>query len=132
MFSPSSKETVLTGPYDEQDFDQANDLVKSRQRFFRRPKRPADILGHLMARKGYNQTETANELEITWNEIVGSKWKSQTKVGTIRQGVLEVLVSSSVVNQQLGFKKKQLLSELQTRLPKNNLKDLRFKLGNVS
>ena len=112
----------MSGPYDEQDFDQANDLVKSRQRFFRRPKRPADILGRLMARKGYAQTETANELEVTWNDIVGAKWKTETKVGTIRQGVLEVMVSSSVVNQQLGFKKKQLLSELQTRLPKNNIK----------
>ena len=122
----------MSGPYDEQDFDQANDLVKSRQRFFRRPKRPADILGRLMARKGYAQTETANELEVTWNDIVGAKWKTETKVGTIRQGVLEVMVSSSVVNQQLGFKKKQILSELQTRLPKNNIKNLRFKLGNVS
>lgn len=122
----------MTGPYDELDFDQANDLVKRRQRFFRRPKRPADILGHLMSRRGYGQTETANELQATWNEIVGPQWKTKTKVGTIRLGVLEILVSSSVVNQQLGFKKKQLLSELQTRLPKNNLKDLRFKLGNVS
>lgn len=85
-----------------------------------------------MARKGYAQTKTANELELTWNEIVGPKWQSETKVGTIRQGVLEIMVSSSVVNQQLGFKKKQLLAELQTRLPKNNLKNLRFKLGNVS
>ena len=122
----------MSGPYDELDFDQANDLVKSRQRYFRRPKRPADILGKLMARKGYAQTQTSNELEVTWNEIVGPKWKNETKVGTIRQGVLEIMVSSSAVNQQLGFKKKQLLAELQTRLPKNNLKNLRFKLGNVS
>ena len=85
-----------------------------------------------MARKGYAQTQTSNELEVTWNEIVGPKWKNETKVGTIRQGVLEIMVSSSAVNQQLGFKKKQLLAELQTRLPKNNLKNLRFKLGNVS
>ena len=85
-----------------------------------------------MARKGYAQTQTANELEVTWNEIVGPKWKNEPKVGTIRQGVLEIMVSSSAVNQQLGFKKKQLLAELQTRLPKNNLKNLRFKLGNVS
>ena len=121
----------MTGPYDELDFDQANDLVRQRQRFYRRPKRSADILGHLMARRGYGQTETAKQLEETWNEIVGPKWKMETRVGTIRQGVLEVMVSSSVVNQQLGFKKKQLLFELQVRLPQNNLKDLRFRLGNV-
>jgi len=119
------------GEFDELDFDQTNDLVKLRQRFFRRPKRPADILGQLMARKGYAQTETSNELESTWNEIVGKKWISKTKVGNIRNGVLEVLVSSSAANQQIGFQKRKILKELQTRLPKNKLKDLRFTVGKI-
>lgn len=121
----------MTGPYDEQDFNQANDLVKSRQRFQRRPRRPADILGQLMARKGYAQTKTANELEVTWNEIVGAKWQVKTKVGAIRSGVLEIIVSNSSVNQQLEFKKKKFLVELQTRLPQNNFKDLRFRVGKI-
>ena len=121
----------MTGPYDEQDFDQANDLVKSRQRYFRRPRRPADVLGQLMARKGYTQTQTANELQVTWNEIVGTRWQAKTKVGSIRQGVLEIIVSNSAVNQQLEFKKNKILAELQTQLPKNNLKDLRFRVGNI-
>ena len=121
----------MTGPYDEQDFDQANELVKSRQRYFRRPRRPADVLGQLMARKGYTQTQTANELQVTWNEIVGTRWQAKTKVGSIRQGVLEIIVSNSAVNQQLEFKKKKILVELQTQLPKNNLKDLRFRVGSI-
>lgn len=118
--------------YDELDFSQAQDLVKSRQRFFRRPKRPADILARLMARKGYAQTQSSNELEETWNRVVGPKWQSKTKVGNISRGVLEVLVASSVANQQLGFQKKKLLKELQAQLPQNKLKDLRFRIGNVS
>jgi hypothetical protein len=117
--------------FDEQDFDQTNDLVKSRQRFFRRPRKPADILGQLMARKGYAQTETVNELETAWNEIVGEKWMARTKVGNIRNGVLEILVNSSAANQQIGFNKKKYLKELQKRLPKNNLKDLRFSVGKI-
>jgi hypothetical protein len=131
LIKNASKESALTGPYDEQDFEQANDLVKSRQRYFRRPKRPADILGQLMARKGYAQTETANELEVTWNEIVGTQWKAKTKVGSIRQGVLEIIVSNSAVNQQLEFKKSKILAELQSQLPKNNFKDLRFRVGKI-
>jgi hypothetical protein len=117
--------------FDEQDFDQTNDLVKSRQRFFRRPRKPADILCQLMARKGYAQTETVNELETAWNEIVGEKWMARTKVGNIRNGVLEILVNSSAANQQIGFNKKKYLKELQKRLPKNNLKDLRFSVGKI-
>lgn len=85
-----------------------------------------------MARKGYAQTESANDLEIAWNKIVDQKWKTKTKVGVIRRGVLEIVVSNSTVNQQLEFTKRKLLIELQTQLPKNNLKDLRFRIGNVN
>ena len=122
----------MSEPYDELDFDQAQELVKSRQRYFRKPKTAAQILGQLMARKGYAQTESANELEAAWNQIIDPKWKSKTKVGVIRRGVLEIVVSNSTVNQQLEFTKRKLLTALQTQLPKNNLKDLRFRVGNVS
>ena len=118
--------------YDELDFSQAQDLVKSRQRYFRRPKKPADILGRLMARKGYAQTESANELEETWNQIVGPKWQTKTKIGNVSRGVLEVFVVSSAVNQQMGFQKRKILTEIQNRLPKNKIKDLHFRIGNVN
>jgi len=117
--------------YDELDFSQAQDLVKNRQRYFRRPKKSADILGRLMARKGYAQTESANELEEVWNQVVGLKWQTKTKVGNISRGVLEVFVASSMVNQQIGFQKRKILKEIQTRLPKNKIKDLHFRIGNV-
>ncbi|MFK7767565.1 MAG: DUF721 domain-containing protein [Mariniblastus sp.] len=117
--------------FEELDFSHADNLVNSRQRFARRPKRMADLLGHLMARKGYGQTETANELQTAWADIVGPKWKTKTKVGTIRRGVLQIMVSSSTVNQHLGFNKKKYLAELQKRMPKNNFKDIRFQVGNV-
>lgn len=118
--------------YDELDFSQAQDLVKNRQRYFRRPKKSADILGRLMARKGYAQTESANELEEVWNQVVGLKWQTKTKVGNINRGVLEVFVASSMVNQQIGFQKRKILKEIQTRLPKNKIKDLHFRIGNVN
>ena len=118
--------------YDELDFSQAQDLVKNRQRYFRRPKKSADILGRLMARKGYAQTESANELEEVWNQVVGLKWQTKTKVGNINRGVLEVFVASSMVNQQIGFQKRKILKEIQNRLPKNKIKDLHFRIGNVN
>lgn len=121
----------MSGPYEEKDFDQANDLVKSRQRYFRRPKRSAEVLSQLMARKGYAQQETKNELETTWNEVVENRWQAKTKVGAIRSGILEIVVASSAVNQHLEFQKKKLLAQMQLRLPKNNLKDLRFKVGKI-
>lgn len=117
--------------YDELDFNQATDLTNQRRRFKRRPKRPANILSQLMARKGYGQTKSTNELDEVWNAIVGEKWQSKTRVGNINRGTLEVFVSSPAVNQRLGFQKKKLIAELSQRVPQNKIKDIKFSLGSI-
>lgn len=117
--------------YDNLDFDQATDLTNQRRRYKRRPKRPANIISQLMARKGYGQTKTNDELDETWNAIVGQKWQNKTRVGNISRGVLEVFVSSAAVNQHLGFQKKKLIAELGKRVPQNKIKDIKFSLGSI-
>ena len=117
--------------WDEIDFSNATDLVGKRQRFRRRPKRPADVIGRMMARQGYAQSKSNDELNDDWEKAVG-KYSGKTKVGRIRSGVLEVHVASSAVMNQLSFQKKQLLSAIQQQLPQNKIKDIRFKLGNVA
>ena len=115
--------------YDEQDFSNASELVGKRRRYFRRPKRPADLLGQLMARKGFAQQKSKNDLSEVWNTLVGESLNKKTRVGLLKQNVLEVYVSSSAVNQQLTFQKSQLVKQLQKQLPKENIKDIRFKIG---
>ena len=117
--------------YDQQDFDAAQKLVKGRQFFTRKPKKPADIIAQLMARTGYGQLKSADELENTWNQIADEKWRSQTRVTVIKRGVLEVVVGNSVLIQRLEFEKKRLLADFKTNQPKINLKDIRFRIGNV-
>lgn len=116
---------------DEFDFDQASDLTKNRQRFMRRPKRPSNLIAQLMARKGWCQTGTANEMDEIWNEIVGEKWKNKTRVGNIARGTLEVFVENAAVNQRLGFQKKKIIAELDRRVPQNKITELKFRIGNV-
>ena len=115
--------------YDELDFSNASELVGKRRRYFRRPKRPADLLGQLMARKGFSQQESKNDLSDVWGSLVGESLNGKTRVGLLKRNVLEVYVSSSAVNQQLTFKKAQLLKQLKQQLPKENIKDIRFKIG---
>ena len=122
---------MLDENYDNLDFDQATDLTRQRRRFKRRPKRPANILSQLMARKGYGQTKTNDELDDVWNSIVGDRWKTKTRVGNVSRGVLEVFVSSAAVNQHLGFQKKKLIAELGKRVPQNKIKDIKFSLGSI-
>lgn len=118
--------------YEEEDFANAHDLVNKRQRFVRRPKRTADLLGQLMARKGYNQVEAQDELGQAWLETIDDRFKSKTRIGMVRGGVLEVLVDSSAARQQLEFQKRQIVKQLQKRLPKGKIKDLRFKVTKLS
>lgn len=118
--------------YDEIDFGNAKELVNQRQRYRRRPKRTADLLSQLMAKKGYGQTQSDDELNEAWHIAVGPKFSKNTKAGKISRGTLEVFVSSSAAINQLSFQKRQLLSAMQQQLPQNKIKDLRFKLGNVA
>lgn len=118
--------------YDELDFSNASDIVNKRQRFRRRPKRTADVISQMMARQGYAQTKSNDELNEVWEIAVGPKFTSCTKAGRINRGVLEVYVASSAAMNQLSFQKRKLLSAMQQQLPQNKIKDLRFKLGNVA
>lgn len=82
-----------------------------------------------MARKGFSQQESRTELAGVWRSLVGDTLGKKTRVGQLRRNVLEVFVSSSAVNQQLSFKKTQLVKQLQQQLPKEKIKDIRFKIG---
>lgn len=114
--------------YEEQDFSDAEATVRKRRRYQARPKKTADLLGQLMARKGYNQIESQDELGQQWMELVGETYGSKTRVGVLRSGVLEVLVDSSAARQQLEFEKRKLVKQLQAKLPQNKIKDIRFKV----
>ena len=97
-----------------------------------KPKNTADLLGQLMARKGYSQIESQDELGQQWQILVGETYASKTRVGVLRSGVLEVLVDSSAARQQLEFEKRKLVKQLQVKLPQNKIKDIRFKVTKLS
>lgn len=118
--------------YEQKDFDNAQDLVRTRQRFKRRPKRSADVLSQLLARQGYAQTKSIGDLTAAWDQAVGGQWINKTRPGNISRGALEVLVCNSGVHQQLNFQKTKILKALQELLPQNKIKDIRFRIGNVA
>ena len=122
---------MVQTPYEEDEFANAQNQVRNKQRFRRRPKQAADLLSRLMARKGYSQVDSQQELVSAWNEIIGQTLRDKTQIAQVRGGVLEIIVTSSAVHQQLVFKKSDLLKKLQTRWSQK-IKDLRFKVGPVA
>jgi hypothetical protein len=54
-----------------------------------------------------------------------------TRAGGMRRGVLEVIVRSSAVLQELSFEKRRLVARLAQLLPLRRIRDVRFRVGEI-
>lgn len=95
----------------------------------RQPESIGDILGELMARTGFARVQSADALQTAWEQVAGELAAKCTRAVTIRRGTLEVVATSSVVVQELTFRKSELLQALAVQLPDARITNLRFKVG---
>ena len=94
------------------------------------PKSLGELLGALIAARGYGQHYGQAQLETAWANAVGSTACRQTRVGSLRRGVLTVTVTHPALLEELAaFRKAALLSGLQAALPGVVLRDIRFRIG---
>ena len=123
------------------DIDIANEQLQdlqrrraSHQRWFnaKRPKPIGNVIAQLVQRRGYAQVRAAGERENAWQGAVGDELAAVTSVYKLRRGVLEVLVANSLLMQELTFRKEELLVSLQAELPEAGIKQLRFRVGQIS
>lgn len=68
-------------------------------------------------------------VEIIWESVVGSLAES-TRVVRFRQGILEVMVDSPVLQQDLSFAKSDLTADLEAA-GLEGVHEIRFKVGRV-
>lgn len=106
--------------------------IAGRQRYLRGPQKIADAISGLLARRGYAQTKSIAEYAQAWQQAAGPALGQHTRAGSIRRGVLEVVVRNSAVLQELTFRKKQLLKQLTELVPAQKIRDLRFRVGGIS
>jgi predicted nucleic acid-binding Zn ribbon protein len=99
----------------------------------RRGPRPlSDILGDLFAAKGYARLHASSELEHAWNEAVGEPGCRQTRIGSVRRGVLNVTVAHSTLLEELSaFQKPALLAALRQNAAGALIQDIRFRVGPI-
>lgn len=94
----------------------------------RGPEKLADILSQLFTARGWGRKQDRLHLERAWEEVAGSQYAAQTRVGSLRRGVLEIQVASAVLLQELThFHRRRLLEQLRKRLPHTPITDLRFR-----
>ena len=90
-----------------------------------------DILADLMARRGYGRVQSTEAYEDAWREAAGELAAQYSRVGGLSRGTLEVIVSNSTLIQEFGFQQETLLEALNQALPGQDIKRLRFRLGNI-
>lgn len=105
--------------------------VRRNQQFLREPRSIANVLSTLLARRGYAQIQSAGELSEVWGQVAGVAVAQQSRVGTVRRGILQVVVQNSALLQELTFRKPQLLEALTRMLPARSIRDLKFRVGST-
>ncbi len=95
----------------------------------RGPEAIGDVLGQLMARRGFAGVRRAATCEEAWRQAAGELAAEHSRVGAVRRGTLEVLVGNSTLLQELMFQKQTLLETLGELLPDEKIRDLRFHVG---
>jgi len=93
------------------------------------PRQMRDVLSQLLAKQGYAQIQTAAGCQAAWSEAVGQKLACDTRPGSVRRGVLEVLVRNSAVLQELSFVKTKVVRALKELIPEQQIRDVRFRVG---
>ena len=98
------------------------------------PESLGEILSRLFTARGWGRRQDRLRLEEAWAAAVAACGLAadQTRVAALRRGVLEVVVGSGVLLQELAhYHKRRLLEQLRQRLPGTTVTDLRFRAGVV-
>ena len=105
--------------------------ARQRQTRDRTPQQVADVISGLIARHGYANEQGERELSESWRKVVGDEMGGDSTTGNLRRGVLEIVVRNSIVLQELAFRKRELIRNLVEQLPERNIRDIRFRVGNI-
>ncbi|QDT57522.1 hypothetical protein SV7mr_00040 [Stieleria bergensis] len=87
-----------------------------------------DVIGQLMARRGYAQQQTNDQYNQSLKIALGADLAGYTTVGKLSNGVLRIYVPDSVLVQELTFQKRKLVKQLQADHPEGKIRDVRFSI----
>lgn len=94
-----------------------------------RAKSISSILDRLIVEKGYAAQQSAQILQEQWRIAVGEELFSQSRVGKIQRGILQVFASNTIVLSELEYVKSKALRQLQSALPDFKLRSIRFTIS---
>ena len=95
------------------------------------PQQIGEVLTDLLAQRGYVQVSSHEDCREAWRLAVGGL-EQFSRATEVKRGILEIVVSNSVIVQELTYRKVELISVMAAALPKHNIKGLRFRVGKIS
>ncbi|MEC9091240.1 MAG: DUF721 domain-containing protein [Planctomycetota bacterium] len=111
------------------EFEKTAETVIKKQRYRRKPKTANELVGRLLARSGYSQNQSQEQIKKIWEKTVGDQMKNKTRAVGIKGGNLTVLVESAIVNQEITYQKKELLEKIKRTTIGEKIKNIKFKIG---
>lgn len=86
------------------------------------------LVNQLMSRRGYAQVLTNDAMHQAVATILDSHLQTSFQVGNLRGGVLQIFATDSVTLQELNFRKRAILKQLQKSFPESRVTDVRFRV----
>lgn len=88
----------------------------------------SQVLDRLFLEKGYANEQSRDELLTAWEQAVGPVLSSQSKVGMIKRGMLQIFAANEIIMSELDFQKAKALKSLQKSVPEMKIRGLKFHL----
>ena len=88
----------------------------------------SQVLDRLFLEKGYANEQSREELLTAWEKAVGPVLCSQSKVGLLKRGMLQIFAANEIIMSELDFQKAKALKSLQQSLPEMKIRGLKFHL----
>lgn len=98
----------------------------------KRPEDIKDILNKIIAKIQKHGPGRKEKILNVWQKAVGEKAKAHSRPVTIKRKVLTVEVDSSTWLYTLNLKKKSILDYLKKELGEDKIKDVRFRMGDIT
>lgn len=88
-----------------------------------------DVLSKVVAMRGIGRIRGDRQLLDAWKSAAGPEIADGSRPTTLRNGVLQILVTSSALLSELvSFHKATILAQLKAEHPNLKVRDLKFKL----
>ncbi|MBO69513.1 MAG: hypothetical protein CMG36_01485 [Candidatus Marinimicrobia bacterium] len=80
----------------------------------------------LLNNHGLEKGVQQNTAVVVWDTVVGERVSQNTKPISVEHGVITVSVSNPTWRQELLFKQQDIIKQLNNKLGKNTIKEIRF------